>query len=117
MTEKQMDAQVRKTAKEWGLPAYHTLNSFGSAQGFPDWVVIGTGGRMLYAELKTDKGRLSDMQASWIRNLIRSKQRAYVVRGDAMLSEFLTLMIKPDKASHMMLAHATDEELLKVCGM
>jgi hypothetical protein len=52
----------------WARPpwlAYHTLRSDGSAPGFPDLILIRPP-RLVVAELKTDRGRLSKPQRTWL---------------------------------------------------
>lgn len=70
MLEDELDFAVRGTPKKPGLArrlgflVYHTRNSIGSDPGFPDLVLI-KAGRMITAELKTQKGRLSEEQKKW----------------------------------------------------
>lgn len=51
----------------WRL-IYHTLVSRGSQAGFPDLVMV-RDGRLLFVELKTDTGHISDAQAEWLQAL------------------------------------------------
>jgi hypothetical protein len=53
-------AHVRKMMDDLGLWGYHPLNSIGSRQGWPDWVIIGNG--ILYRELKSQRGTVSPEQ-------------------------------------------------------
>ncbi len=49
---------------------YHTLDSRGSAAGFPDIVAL-RGTRMVMAELKREKGRVTDAQQAWLDDLAK----------------------------------------------
>ena len=64
-TEKQFQAAVMALARinKWAF--YHTHNSRHSAKGFPDLCLV-RGKRLIFAELKTDKGRVSVDQELWL---------------------------------------------------
>lgn len=47
---------------------YHTLNSVGSDSGFPDLVLLRPP-RLLFVELKTDRGRVTPGQWLWLDDL------------------------------------------------
>lgn len=70
MTEDELEMAVRGTPQEPGLArrcgwlVYHTRRSKGSDPGFPDEVFV-RGDRLLFVELKTEKGRLSPDQKDW----------------------------------------------------
>ena len=70
LTEKQFQQQVIDLAKLRGWHVYHTHDSRRSEAGFPDLVLV-RGGVLLYRELKTDTGRLSPAQSTWL-NVIDS---------------------------------------------
>lgn len=55
-----LDAHVRRLMRDLGLWGYHTRNSSGSERGFPDWVIIGN--RIIYRELKAERGTLTPEQ-------------------------------------------------------
>jgi hypothetical protein len=54
------------------------------AKGFPDLVAVRPEGkrpkRMIFAELKTDKGRISAEQAAWLANLDAAGAETYIWR-------------------------------------
>ena len=67
MTEKQLQEYVRRSCKAQGLLYYHTHNSKHSPPGFPDCVIISTDPHcIIYAELKSEKGRVTPAQAGWL---------------------------------------------------
>lgn len=63
MKESEFQAQVIALAKRLGWIVYHTHDSRRSEKGFPDLVLVRD--RVLFRELKTDKGRLSPEQKFW----------------------------------------------------
>lgn len=71
MLEKPFQDGVLKLAKFNGFGlAYHTHDSRRSAPGFPDLVLVNTRtGRVLWRELKTNKGRVSPDQQAWLDGL------------------------------------------------
>ena len=62
----------------FGWKVYHTLRSKGSQPGFPDWTLARE--RVMWLELKTETGKVSDHQASWLLALFNAGVEAYVVR-------------------------------------
>ena len=66
MSERQLDALIEDARKVLGIRlSYHTHDSRRSPAGFPDRVYCGPGG-VLFRELKTDTGKLSDAQVTWL---------------------------------------------------
>ena len=65
MTEKQFMGQVVELAKLKGWLVYHTYDSRRSEPGFPDLCMV-RNGRAYFAELKTEKGKVTDPQRDWI---------------------------------------------------
>lgn len=84
MLEKQLEQQVIGTktnpglARMLGWKAYHTLRSQGSEPGYPDWTLIRE--RVVWLELKTEKGIVSDAQVRWISALCKAQAEVYIVR-------------------------------------
>lgn len=68
VNEKEWRAQVIAWAKRSGWEAYFTQDSRNSPSGFPDLVLV-RGERLLFAELKTEVGRLSHAQENWLQLL------------------------------------------------
>jgi hypothetical protein len=73
MTERQLQQSVTDLCRLLGLYAYHTRDSRGSMAGFPDLVIVGES--ILYAELKTDRGRLTVDQVAWQRAILAADGR------------------------------------------
>lgn len=65
-------------ARMFGFRVYHTLRSKGSQPGFPDWTLARE--RVVFLELKTETGKVSDHQAGWLQALNAANVEAYVVR-------------------------------------
>lgn len=53
-----------------GWRIYHTRDSRGSYSGFPDLTMV-RGPRLVFAELKSDRGIVSSEQAEWLAALRR----------------------------------------------
>ena len=68
MSEKDLLAKVRTLARLLGWTTYHTHRSDHSEAGFPDLVMV-KGSRLLFVELKSEKGRTSPAQEDWWRKL------------------------------------------------
>ena len=62
VTERQLQAQVVQLAQLNGWRCYHTFDSRRSAPGFPDLLLVRPP-RLIFAELKSEKGRLRPAQA------------------------------------------------------
>lgn len=71
MSEKDFQTGVLKLARFHGFTLrYHTHDSRRSAPGFPDLVLVNPRtGRVLWRELKRNKGRVSPNQQDWLNGL------------------------------------------------
>lgn len=65
-TEAGFQRAVTELAELYGWLVYHTHDSRRSAPGFPD-LALAKGGRVILAELKAERGRLSATQERWVR--------------------------------------------------
>ena len=65
LTEKQFEGQVKDLAKLYGWKYYHTWRSIHSPAGFPDCVLVRPP-RLIFAELKSEKGKVSPAQQEWL---------------------------------------------------
>ena len=68
VTERDFTRTVLALARVKGWMIYHTFMSIHSAPGFPDLVLVRPP-RVVFAELKTDKGKVSDAQTEWLDSL------------------------------------------------
>jgi hypothetical protein len=94
VTESEWSGVVADVARLAGFELrYHTFRSKRSAHGFPDWVLVSTRQqRVVFAELKSETGRVSHEQERWITALKLCGVEAYVWRpGDFdQVAEILT---------------------------
>ena len=70
MTEKQLQAAVMRMARLRGWLAYHTYDSRRSEPGFPDLVMV-RHSRLLFVELKSERGKLTEAQHGWRNALVQ----------------------------------------------
>lgn len=81
VSEASFQASVIQLAKMCGWLAYHTHNSRRSEPGFPDLVLVKPP-RVVFAELKTAKGKPSPAQERWLAALAASPVESYLWRPD-----------------------------------
>lgn len=91
LSEAAFARQVDQLAALFGYQLrYHTYDSRHSAKGFPDVVLVAPGaGRLVFLELKSDKGYVTGEQLAWLAGLRSAGLPAYVVRPrdfDALVS-------------------------------
>lgn len=68
LTERDWQARVIDYARWCGWRHYHPHDSRRSAPGFPDLALVRRG-RLVFAELKTNTGRLTVEQDAWLHDL------------------------------------------------
>lgn len=68
ITEKAFQQTVTDYARLMGWKIYHPFDSRRSTPGYPD-LTLCRRGRAIFAELKTDTGKLSPYQRDWITEL------------------------------------------------
>lgn len=67
-TEKGFQQAIIDLARLSGWLCYHTFDSRRSAKGFPDLVMV-KNGKILFIEVKTEKGKLTEHQQEWLASL------------------------------------------------
>ena len=68
VTEKGFMSAVLDLAKLTHWRCYHTFDARRSEAGFPD-ICMTRDGRILFAELKTERGRVTEAQREWLEAL------------------------------------------------
>jgi hypothetical protein len=69
MNERDLERQVKELAKLFDYKYYHTWRSIHSPAGFPDCALARlppAPPRLIFAELKSDHGKLSPEQIEWL---------------------------------------------------
>lgn len=70
MSERQLQSHVIELARLLGYRYYHTYDSRRSVPGFPDLVLAHPrSGALIFAELKSDSGKVTPDQDVWLRVL------------------------------------------------
>ena len=84
MTEKEFMSAVIKLAESKGWKVYHTHDSRRSQTGYPDLTMVRcndvAGGRVIFAELKTETGKTTKAQDDWLRALEAAGQEVHLWR-------------------------------------
>lgn len=81
VTEYQFQNKIVTLARYLGLKVYHTYDSRRSDPGFPDLVIVGKSG-VIFAELKSAKGRVTAHQKMWLESLAGAGAPTYLWRPD-----------------------------------
>ena len=79
MTEKKLQGYVLDLAEALGFLGYHTWDSRRSQPGFPDLTLV-KGSRLIFAELKSAKGKPSPEQKEWLAALRGTSAEVYLWR-------------------------------------
>lgn len=79
VTEKQLQSAVVEAMGYMGWLTYHTHDSRRSNPGFPDIVAV-KGSRLIFLELKSEKGKVRAEQVEWLDVLIETHSEVYLVR-------------------------------------
>ena len=82
MREREFQSKVVQYARLTGWKVYHTYDSRRSNPGFPDLVLVKN--RVVYAELKTETGKLSEAQKAWRDALVKAGAEFYVWKPSDM---------------------------------
>lgn len=90
MLESKLEKRLADGVKKLGGQSYKFVSP--GCTGVPDRMVIMPGGRIVFAELKTDDGVLSERQKYVIDGMRRMGAEVEVVRGETGVSWFLEKM-------------------------
>ena len=93
VTEADLREQIRDLARYTGWRCHFTWSSIHSPKGFPDLVLASSSrGRIIFAELKAGRGKLTWEQEQWLQALRDCGQEVHVWRpGDIdQIVEILT---------------------------
>ena len=80
ISETEFQAHVIQIAEMYGWLCYHTYDSRRSEPGFPDLVLAHEDYGQIFAELKTDRGRVSADQARWAVRLQSAEGKPFAAR-------------------------------------
>lgn len=78
-SEKELQSAVLEYMGWRSWLVYHTHDSRRSQPGFPDVVGV-KGSRLVFIELKTEKGKLRAEQKEWLDRLVKAHDEVYLVR-------------------------------------
>lgn len=87
MLEKNLEKKLRDAVREKGGIAYKFVSPGNS--GVPDRLVLLPGGRLVFAEMKTERGDLTGLQKMQIARIKALGFDVRVVKGEKGLEEFL----------------------------
>lgn len=68
LSESDLQQRIIDRAKALGWLVYHTYDSRRSTAGFPD-LVLARSEHVIFVEVKSEKGRLTQAQVEWLRAL------------------------------------------------
>ncbi len=102
ITEKDLREQIRDLCKVLGYKFYFSWTSIHSPRGMPDLILVKPP-RILFVELKTDKGQVSEYQKEWLDILNECPGcEVYVVRPSDIEEFAKVLQSKDDKIIALM---------------
>jgi hypothetical protein len=94
ITEKVFMAQIKSLAQTLGYKFYHTWHSIRSAKGYPDCTLCKPG-RLIFCELKSESGTLTESQIEWLQALAQAGAETYVWRPSQFAEAVKILQHKP----------------------
>ena len=110
MRERDIEKKMLNAVRKMGGEAFKWVSP--GNDGVPDRIVMLPGGRLIFVELKADRGRLSSVQKIQIRRIQKLGQDVEVVQGMDGLEEFLERIRKevvPDEVHASRLSDAGDQ--------
>ena len=97
VTERDLREQVRDICKLFGWKMQFTLWSIHSPKGFPDlFLANAEQRRIIFAELKSEKGKLTPEQEEWLEILKACGQETYLWRPADILG-IVEILREPSK--------------------
>lgn len=105
-TERDWSKQVADLCHQLAWRRYHTYRSERSQPGFPDETLVRD--RVIFLELKTETGKLSDAQKGWLGALLDASAECYVARPRDL--EFLAYTLT---TRHRPEGHALEQSTLR----
>ena len=79
-SEKEFQQELVDLARQQGWLVYHPYDSRRSEAGYPDLTMVHLRHGVIWAELKTRDGKVTDAQSAWLTALQDAGQRAYLWR-------------------------------------
>ena len=105
MTEAELQNAVIDLCKLLNWSYYHTYNSRRSVPGFPDMCLVKD--RIIFVELKSEKGRLSPAQRQWRDDIQGAGGEWYLIRPTG-LADFAKVLQAPLQ-NKLLSAHANEK--------
>ena len=87
MLEREIEKKFKSALEAKGCLVYKFASP--NCRGVPDRIVITDAGRVLFVELKTEKGVLSKLQKVQINKLLAYGQQTFVLYGLQEVEEFV----------------------------
>ena len=87
MLEREIEKKFKSALEAKGCLVYKFASP--NCRGVPDRIVITDTGRVLFVELKTEKGVLSKLQKVQIKKLLAYGQKVFVLYGLQEVEEFV----------------------------
>lgn len=94
MTERELSQALVNAARTMGWKVYRTWNSINSPKGFPDLTMV-RNSRLIFAELKTDSGKVTPDQEEWAGALVASGRCEYYLWRPADLEAAYKILLTP----------------------
>ena len=94
MRERDVEKMLVREVRRAGGEAYQWISP--GNDGVPDRIVI-LGGKVIFVELKSERGRLSPVQKLQIEKLRKLGQRVEVIKGAKGVEEFLRREVMQDE--------------------
>jgi VRR-NUC domain protein len=87
MLEKDIEKKFKRALEAKGCLVYKFSSP--NCRGVPDRIVITDAGKVLFVELKTEKGVLSKLQRTQLKKLLAHRQNVFVLYGIQEVEEFV----------------------------